>query len=252
MLVGRVNRLPVRTPEGILFSFILASPMARFLAVCIDTACIMALMSALGVVNAFLGVLSRDLALAFQAVAYFSISIGYGIVTEWYWRGQTIGKRLLRLRVLDEQGLKLHATQIIIRNLLRCVDMLPALYLVGGVICLCTRRAQRLGDIAANTIVVRTPLVAEPDLRQLTTDKWNSLRAHPHLTARLRQLVAPRTAAVIVDAIVRRQDFDPAGRVQLFQQLAAYLKELVPFPPDVTEGVTDEQYVRNVADVIFR
>jgi uncharacterized RDD family membrane protein YckC len=226
--------------------------MARFLAICVDTGCILALISALRVVNAFLGVLSFDLAVAFQIVAYFGVSIGYGIVTEWYWRGQTVGKRLLRLRVLDEQGLKLQVTQIVIRNLLRSIDMLPALYLVGGVICLCTRRAQRLGDIAANTIVVRSPLVPEPDIRQLTTDKWNSLRGYPHLTARLRQQVAPRTAAVIVDAIVRRQDFDPLGRVQLFQKLAAYLKELVPFPPEVTEGVTDEQYVRNVADILFR
>jgi uncharacterized RDD family membrane protein YckC len=252
MLVGRVNRLPVRTPEGILFSFVLASPMTRFLAMCIDIGCVIALTSSLSVANRFVGLINPDLATAFQVVAYFGISIGYGISTEWYWRGQTLGKRLLRLRVLDEQGLKLHATQIVIRNLLRCIDMLPGLYLVGGLICLCTRRAQRLGDIAANTIVVRSPVVPEPDLRQLTTDKWNSLRAQPHLATRLRQLVAPRTAAVIVDAIVRRQDFDPAGRVHLFQQLAAYLKELVPFPPDVTEGVTDEQYVRNVADVLFR
>src|SRR3954462_8942813 len=162
MLVGRVNRLPVRTPEGILFSFVLASPMARFLAMCIDIGCVIGLTSSLGIVNRFVGLLNRDVAVAFQVIAYFVISIGYGIGTEWYWRGQTLGKRLLRLRVLDEQGLKLHATQIVIRNLLRCIDMLPALYLVGGLLCLCTRRAQRLGDIVANTIVVRSPLVPEP------------------------------------------------------------------------------------------
>jgi uncharacterized RDD family membrane protein YckC len=252
MLAGRTNRLQVRTPEGIVFSFLLASPITRFLAVSIDIGCVLAVTSALRIVILFLGVLSADFAMAFQIIGYFTISIGYGIFTEWYWRGQTVGKRLLRLRVLDERGLKLELSQIVIRNLLRSVDMLPAFYAVGGAICLLTRRGQRLGDIAANTIVVRNPLIIEPDLNQLATDKWNSLREHPHLSARLRQRVTPRAAALIVEAILRRQDFNPAERIQLFHQLAAHFKDLVPYPPEATEGVTDEQYVRNVADVLFR
>lgn len=252
MLAGRTNRLQIRTPEGILFSFLLASPITRLLAVSVDVACVLAATSALRFGAAFFGVLSADLATAFQIIGYFALSIGYAIVSEWYWRGQTVGKRLLRLRVLDARGLKLEVSQIVIRNLLRCIDILPAFYAVGGLFCLLTRHSQRLGDIAANTIVVRNPLIAEPDLDQLRPDKWNSLRSHPHLSARLRQRVTPRTAALVVEAILRRSDFDSAERLRLFHELASYFKEIVPYPPEATEGVTDEQYVRNVVDVLFQ
>lgn len=252
MLSPRTNRLQLRTPEGIVFSFLLASPITRLLAVSIDVAVIFAALSVLRIVDSFLGLLNPDVLLAFQIAAYFVISIGYGIFTEWFWRGQTIGKRLLRLRVLDERGLKLEFNQIVIRNLLRCVDMLPGFYVVGGAACLLTRYSQRLGDIAANTIVVRNPAKVEPDLDQLRPDKWNSLREHPHLSARLRQQINARTAALMVEAILRRQEFDPPDRLRLFHELASHFKSLVPYPPESIEGVTDEQYVRNVADVIFR
>jgi hypothetical protein len=198
------------------------------------------------------GIINPDFAIGFQIVVYFAASIGYGILTEWYWRGQTLGKRLLRLRVLDERGLKLEFSQIVIRNLLRCIDALPAFYAVGGIFCLFTRHAQRLGDIAANTIVVRNPLIVEPDLDQLLPDKWNSLRGHPQFSARLRQRVTARTASLVVEAILRRQDFEPAERLRLFHELAHYFKTLVPYPPEAIDGLTDEQYVRNVADVLFR
>jgi uncharacterized RDD family membrane protein YckC len=252
MLTARTNRLHIRTPEGVLFSFQLASPLTRFLGIAIDLACVIAITSALRIFISLAGMLSPDFAAAFQTLAYFAVSIGYGIVMEWYWRGQTLGKRLLRLRVLDARGLKLEFSQIVIRNLLRCVDMLPAFYAVGGAVALCSRHAQRLGDIVANTIVVRNPATLEPDLDQLRPDKWNSLRDHPHLAARLRQRVNARAAALMVDAIMRRANFEPGERLRLFHELADHFKELVPYPPESTEGVTDEQYVRNVADVVFR
>ena len=113
------------------------------------------------------------------------------------------------------------------------------------------RNISILGDIAANTIVVRNPIIRQPNLDQLRPDKWNSLRQHPHLAARLRQGVTPATAALVVEAILRRQDFEPSERLRLFHELAAYFKEMVVYPPEATEGITDEQYVRNVADVIF-
>ncbi len=252
LLAGRTNRLQVRTPEGILFSFLLASPITRFLAASIDIACVIAITSSLRVVSALLGVLNPNAFEAFQIIAYFVVSIAYGIGTEWYWRGQTVGKRLLRLRVLDERGLKLELNQIVIRNLLRCVDLLPVFYAVGGTVCLLTKHAQRLGDIVANTIVVRNPKILEPDLDQLRPDKWNSLREHPHLSARLRQSINPATAALVVDAILRREEFNAPERLRLFHELAEHFKALVPYPAETVEGLTDENYVRNVADVIFR
>jgi uncharacterized RDD family membrane protein YckC len=252
MLAGRTTTRRVRTPEGVVFSFLLATPVTRLLAYAIDLACIAAIFATARIGIGAIALVSIDVAQAVMIVSYFVISIGYGMATEWFWRGQTLGKRLLRLRVIDEQGLRLEFTQIAIRNLLRCIDMLPLFYLVGGVACALTRNAQRLGDIAANTIVIRHPIVEEPDLDQLATDKWNSLRDYPHLSARLRHHVTPEAAAVIVDAIMRRAELDPAERVRLFRDLASHFKSIVRFPPEAEESVTDEQYIRNVADVLFR
>lgn len=252
MLSTRADTLAVHTPEGITFSLVLATPVTRCLAAAIDLACVSVLTSMLRYVAGAFGLISGDVALAVEIAGYFAISIGYGIFTEWHWRGQTLGKRLLRLRVVDAQGLKLTFTQIALRNLLRCVDMLPAFYALGGAVSFFNRRSQRLGDIAAGTVVIRIPQLHTPDLDQLATDKWNSLRDYPHLAARLRQHVSPRTAALALDAILRRQQLDPAERIAVFRQLAIYFKEITAFPAEAVESVSDEQYVRNVADILFR
>lgn len=248
----KTNTLLIRTPEGIVFTLALAGPVTRFCAWFVDILCLGVVAQLLNSAIMFLGVVSEDFARAMGILIFFLAQIGYGIGCEWLWRGQTLGKRLLRLRVMDAQGLQLQFSQVVIRNLLRFLDALPGPYLVGGIACLASQRAQRLGDLAANTIVVRHPLPSQPDLEQLLAGKFNSLRAHPHLEARLRQRVSPPEASAALQAIVRRDELEPTARVQLFAELAAHFKSLVEFPPDCTEGITDEQYVRNVADVLFR
>lgn len=252
MIPPRANSLTIKTPEGVTFSMLLAGPVTRFLAWLLDAMMIMALSQTAGQLLGLLGLISRDLASAVIILAYFSISIGYGIFLEWYWRGQTIGKRLLRLRVMDAQGLRLTFSQIVMRNLLRFVDGLPALYMVGGLACLLTGRAQRLGDLAANTVVVRHPRAARPDLEQLFADKYNSFYEYPHLAARLRQKVSPSEARTALQAIIRRESLDPAARVALFRRIADHFRDLVQFPPEVVNGISDEQYVRNVVGTLFR
>jgi uncharacterized RDD family membrane protein YckC len=252
MLSSRTNTLIIKTPEGIEFSLLLAGPITRFLAWAIDMATIMAIISILNVVFGILGILSRDLAMAANIIGFFIVSIGYGILTEWYWQGQTLGKRLLHLRVMDEQGLRLQFSQIVIRNLLRFIDSLPALYLVGGLACLFNKRAQRLGDFAANTVVVWSPRIAEPDLNQLLESKYNSFREYPHLEARLRQNVTPFEAQIAVESIVRRNELDSQARIALFRDLSGYFKSIASFPQEATDGISDEQYVRNVVEALYR
>jgi len=108
-----------------------------------------------------------------------------------------------------------------------------------------------LGDLAANTIVVRDVRPAQPDLTQLLGGKFNSLLEHRHLAARLRQRVPPPAASLAVDALLRREQFDPGSRLELFAQLAAYFRTFVEFPAEATEQLSDEQYVRNVAEILF-
>src|SRR2546430_9794845 len=94
------------------------------------------------------------------------------------------------------EGLRLQFHQIVTRNLLRFVDSLPLFYFVGGLVSWLSPKCQRLGDLADNTIVIRSPRISEPDLDQLLAGKFNSLRQYPHLAARLRHRVSPAEAAV--------------------------------------------------------
>lgn len=248
----KTSTLVIRTPEGIVFSQLLAGPVTRFFAWFIDQLCIGVAMSVLGIALRLLELISLDFGFALSVIVYFVLNIGYGIFFEWAWRGQTIGKKLLRLRVVDVEGMRLQFNQIVVRNLLRFVDSLPAFYFVGGLACWLNPRCQRLGDLAANTVVIRNPRVAEPDLDQLLAGKYNSLRQYPHLAARLRQRISPAEAGIALQALLRRGEFDPVARVELFGDLAVYFRAKVEFPAEVTEGVADEQYLRNVVDVLYR
>lgn len=251
--MARFNTLLIRTPEGVVFSQQLAGPMARFLAWGIDVILLLGFTYLLNIVLVVLTLISAGLAQGLGLLMVFGFSVGYGILCEWKWRGQTVGKRVLRLRVVDVHGLRLQFSQVVIRNLLRPVDMQPVcFYLVGGLASLLNSHGQRLGDLAANTVVIRIPKLAQPNLDQLIPDKYNSLRAWPHLEARLRQRVAPGEASVALQALVRRDLLEPTARIALFGELAAHFQAKVPFPPEATEGITDEQYVRNVVDCLFR
>lgn len=249
---GRRNSLVVRTPEGIEFSILLAGPVVRFLAWSIDMACISLVTITVGSLLRLFFIISPDLGTALVILAGFIISVGYGISCEWFWRGQTMGKRLLRLRVVDEQGLRLQFSQVVVRNLLRIVDSFPLLYMTGGVACLISGKSQRLGDIAASTIVIRNPEITLPELELLAGEKFNSLAEHPHLAARLRQKVGLDELSIALRALLRREELEPAARVELFGKLAGHFRSLVRFPHEAVDGVTDERYVRNVVDVVCK
>jgi uncharacterized RDD family membrane protein YckC len=247
----RTNLLVLRTPEGITFSLPLASPVSRFLAWTVDEACIFAAAGLVRQILSLAGSLSPGLVQASLMVGYFLISVGYGMVCEWHWRGQTVGKRVLRLRVMDEEGLHLRFSQVVVRNLLRLIDIVPGFYLVGGIVCLLTRKSQRLGDIAAGTVVIRQPRTAQPDISQLLAGKYNSLLDYRHLGARLKQRIPARTATVALDAVLRRDQMEPSARLEVFAELAAHFKHLVVFPDEAIEQLSDEQYVRNVVGILF-
>lgn len=248
----RANSLAIRTPEGITFTILLAGPVVRFLALWIDLACIGAAMTVFRVVFILFGLISADLSMAVYILVYFVVSMGYMAFAEWYWRGQTIGKRLFGLRVIDAQGFRIRSSQIIIRNIMRLVDALPGFYLLGGAACFLSRRSQRLGDLAANTVVVRNPRMQEPDMDRIFAGKYNSLKEYPYLAARLRQKVSPGEAGIALQALMRRDEFGSSERASLFENLAAHFRGLVGFPEDAVFGITDEQYVRDVVEILFR
>jgi uncharacterized RDD family membrane protein YckC len=251
MTGGRRSALSIQTPEGVTFSYELATPFLRMLAWAVDAAVIAAASDVVRSALREVAKVNTDWANGIAAVAFFVIQIGYGMALEWRWRGQTLGKRVLGLRVVDAQGLRLEFSQIALRNLLRLVDLLPALYLVGGIAAFVSRNAQRLGDLAANTVVARERAGRLPDLERVAPARYNSLAAYPHLAARLRARANPETVGLLTRALELRGDYDPRARVALFAELADYFRSLAEFPAAALEGLTDEQYLLGVLRVIY-
>jgi len=113
-----------------------------------------------------------------------------------------------------------------------------------------SRHRQRLGDLAAGTVVVRTPKLPRPDLDQVLGGKYNSLAEHRHLAARLRQKTNPEAAHIALEAVLRRDQLSTAARVQVFGELAGYFRSLVTYPPAIVEQLSDEAYVRDVIEIL--
>jgi uncharacterized RDD family membrane protein YckC len=149
----------VETPEGISLALPIAGPVARFYAFWID------LLLRAAVYLVLMQTLARagDFGFGIFLVALFFIEWLYSVPFEVLWNGQTPGKRVVGLRVLQENGVPVGWGASVLRNLLRAVDFLPALYGFGLISMLADRRFRRLGDLAAGTVVVYVsrPPVAE-------------------------------------------------------------------------------------------
>lgn len=247
----RTATLNITIPEGVSFSLPLAGPITRSMAFFIDFAAMSAALTALGPLFAALQLMG-DAGVGFTILIQFIFIEGSKMIMELLWRGQTIGKKVLGLRVVDERGLKLRPSQVVIRNLLRFVDGLPLFYALGGVIALFNSRSQRLGDLAAGTVVVRTVHSIPPDVASVLAGKYNSFRDHAHLETRLRQKVTPEEAQLALHALVRREELESEARVKLYGALANHFREKVKFPDETIFGMSDEQYVRNVVETLFR
>jgi uncharacterized RDD family membrane protein YckC len=92
--------------------------------------------------------------LAVAILVLFAVFTFYHLVFELFWNGQTPGKSVLKLRVVQANGMPVTVNGVLIRNLVRLFDMLPAFYGIGLISMFVTRHTQRLGDLAARTIVV--------------------------------------------------------------------------------------------------
>ncbi len=172
--------LPIDTPEGISFSYELASLADRGKAYLIDFLIRVAALVVLAVIFAlFLGP-ALLAGVGIWMVLYFVVEWGYYVLFEMIWDGQSLGKRLFELRVIKAAGHPIGFYDSVLRNLLRAADALPLTYAVGALSVLVTRKFQRLGDLAADTIVVhekkawfggRAPKISpeqvQPDLRRV-------------------------------------------------------------------------------------
>lgn len=140
----------IATPEGIELTLRLAGPVPRALAWLIDFAIRVGVLVVLAMVVGLLGKLGQ----AAFLLAWFLLE---WLVPAWFevqWNGQTPGKRALGIAVLNDNGTPVRWPAALARNLLRAVDFLPFFYGFGLATMLINRDFKRLGDLAANTLVV--------------------------------------------------------------------------------------------------
>jgi uncharacterized RDD family membrane protein YckC len=217
----------VLTPEYVEFNFVLAGLMSRFLAWLIDT--VVAVFIAWGVLTALsLSMLAfPGFASALGFVVWFLIDWGYMILLESIWSGQTLGKRALGLRVIQESGVRVGFYQSLLRNLARPVDRLPVFYLVGGVSALFSARQQRLGDMLAGTIVVRERRLKIPSALE-RPEGDTALLSDADFCARVGRLSAEEEATLF-SAALRREELGLEARLNLFATLARRLEDELGF-----------------------
>jgi uncharacterized RDD family membrane protein YckC len=213
------EKLIIDTPEQIALEFPLAGVGSRFLALAFDTVLQAGAIAVLAVCAlaarwlAGLTVSTSGLgtwAIAALLAGAFLIYSGYFAIFESIWAGQTPGKRLVGLRVIEESGRPLTVYGAIIRNLVRIVDQAPAVYAVAILSVLLTRRQQRLGDLAAGTVVVHERIVAPP----LTA------APAPHAAVRGAHRLTPAEVIVIEEFLRRREALDSWVRRQSAERIA--------------------------------
>ncbi len=84
-----------------------------------------------------------------------SVSLAYFVLLEVYQNGQTFGKMLVGIKVVNLKNEPVTLTESILRTVLRCVDFLPFLYFLGFIVIVLSEKRQRIGDRAAGTMVVK-------------------------------------------------------------------------------------------------
>lgn len=146
------TRYRVEIPGGINLDAEVVGPIPRFLAFAIDL-CIR------GVIVFVLLMLaipfgSFGVGGGFFLIFLFAIEWLYPVLFEVFWRGQTPGKKALGISVINDDLTPVSLGTSLVRNLLRTVDFLPLFYLAGLVTMLSNRHFQRLGDLAAGTLVI--------------------------------------------------------------------------------------------------
>jgi uncharacterized RDD family membrane protein YckC len=142
----------VQTPEGVDLSLPVAGPVPRALAYALDIAIQSAGLGAVQTV--LLGAGASGFAFGLGLIAAFLANWFYAVCFEVLYHGQTPGKRIVGLRVVQENGTPIGWPASVLRNFLRVADFLPLLYLAGITSMCLDPSFRRLGDLAAGTLVV--------------------------------------------------------------------------------------------------
>lgn len=140
----------IGTPEGIELTLRVAGPVPRALAWMLDLLIRAAILTVIGFGAGALG----QFGAAVMMLSMFMLEWLYPAWFEVNWSGSTPGKRAMGLMVLHDDGTPVRWSAALTRNLLRALDFLPFMYFLGWCSMVANRDFKRLGDLAANTLVV--------------------------------------------------------------------------------------------------
>lgn len=223
------TRIEIVTPENIAFQYRVAGPFARLPAYLIDLLFRLIMVVAVGLV-AVLG-----LGVAGLPGMGFGLMAVVAFITEWFycglfealWNGQTPGKRLLHLRVLTAEGQPINAWQAVLRNFLRGVDALPWMcYQFGLFSAASNDRFQRLGDLAAGTMVVVEQRASRADVVRIEEAEALALAAQlpPGL------VISRSLARALSAYVIRRPTFAWRRRIEIALHLSEPLRLSLGLP----------------------
>lgn len=231
--------LRVETPERVALEYEVAGLGSRFAAALVDGFVQSALLAVLLIALVAFGSLSCDPLLGAMerhsrgepdalahflsgrlmvvvAVSFFALQACYHAALEGLRDGQTPGKRLLGIRVVRDGGYPLGMAGALIRNVLRPLDFLPVFFGVGLVVALATARTQRLGDLAASTLVVRE---RAGDLAVALLQPLAPAAAGPVTVS-----LSADELALVQGFLERRDGFEAPARARLAARLAGGLR----------------------------
>lgn len=216
--------LVVLTPENVAFQFRLAGPALRSFAFIVDALVIGAVGATILAVAAVLDMFGESLT-GLVLVALFFLWWGYAAAFEAVNNGQTLGKAAVGLRVVARSGLSINAAQAVLRNLIRLVDVAPPFF--PGVIAMAVSpRFQRLGDLAAGTIVV-----LDRGRRSVPPPPAGGEAAAIDGIVPPAFVPAPPLAEALAAYVGRRLDLSPGRRTELARIVAARLCDAWRAPP---------------------
>jgi uncharacterized RDD family membrane protein YckC len=200
------DQLHIHTPEQIALELPLAGIGSRFLGLAIDTLLQIVLYFVGGLLFAWMGTtgmarmvgwLSFSWLGAVAMLFIFCVYWGYFAIFEIFWNGQTPGKRLAKIRVIQASGRPINAYEAIARNLMRAIDILPTMYGAGIVCMMFNSQNRRIGDFVAGTVVIHDQRTEEvrPD--------WNTAAEVPPASPQLALLTSDDL--VLIETYLQRR-----------------------------------------------
>jgi uncharacterized RDD family membrane protein YckC len=263
------DQLSIETPELVAIEMPLAGIGSRFIALLVDyliwgagflVLFFLALLLLPGI-HAF-SKMSAQWAVAIALFLVFLCNWGYFTLFEAFWNGRTPGKRVAKIRVIQRTGRAIGLFESMARNLVRYVDQFPLFYAVGVIAIFATRQHQRLGDLAAGTLVVRdreaeTPLWGESGSRTFTAPLFapSAPVAEPHSALTLPAADVAKLSAADLEVLEgffsRRLDMSLETRRALAARISAALqaKSGLEVPPEVSIETFLEATARQLRDL---